>query len=76
MSTEATARQGWTAEAVEALGRMASAGHSDVEIGRQLGLSPAAVGRKRRALGIASGVPSRLRIVVARRALGGGSGRT
>jgi hypothetical protein len=51
---------------------MARAGYSDGEIGRHLGLSAAAVGRKRRALGVAGGIPQRLRIVSARRALPNG----
>jgi hypothetical protein len=48
---------------------MAEAHHSDIEIARQLGLSAVTVGRKRRALGIAPGLPRRLRIVIARGAL-------
>jgi hypothetical protein len=41
----------------------------DIEVGRQLGLTAAVIGRKRRALGVAAGLPARLRIVLARRAL-------
>jgi hypothetical protein len=48
---------------------MAGAGHSDVEIAARLGVSACVIGRKRRALGFAAGVPARLRIVLARRAL-------
>jgi hypothetical protein len=65
----------WTADAVATLVRMARAGYGDVEIGRHLGVSAAAVGRKRRELGIAGGVPLRLRIVMARRALPNGGRR-
>ena len=72
MSIAATGRGGWTADAVGTLVRMARAGYSDVEIGRHLGLSAAAVGRKRRALDVAAGMPARLRIVMARRALPNG----
>jgi hypothetical protein len=59
----------WSEGDIATLVRMARACHSDPEIGRRLGLSAAAVGRKRRALGIAGGTPPRLRIVMARRAL-------
>ena len=62
-------RAAWSVEETATLVRMARAGYSDVEIGRHLGLSAAAVGRKRRALGVAPGMPARLRIVLARRAL-------
>jgi hypothetical protein len=56
----------WTDDETATLVRLVGARHSDVEIGRHLGLSAAAVGRKRRALGFTAGVPPRLRIVVAR----------
>lgn len=69
MSIAVTGRRGWTADGTATLVRMARAGYSDVEIGRHLGVSAAAIGRKRRALGIVGGVPPRLRILVARRAL-------
>jgi hypothetical protein len=62
----------WTIDETATLVRMARAGYGDVEIGRQLGLSAAAIGRKRRALGVTGGMPARLRIVIARRALPNG----
>jgi hypothetical protein len=62
----------WTDDETATLVRIAGAGHSDVEIARQLGVSAAAVGRKRRALNVAAGMPARLRIVIARRALSNG----
>jgi hypothetical protein len=62
-------RRVWTSDDTATLVRMARAGYGDGEIGRHLGLSAAAVGRKRRALNIAAGVPARLRVVMARRAL-------
>jgi len=70
MSTAATARRRWSADDTATLVRMARAGYSDIQIGRHLGVSAAAVGRKRRAMGIEGGVPLRLRIFMARRALG------
>ena len=73
MSTAATGRPGLPADAVATIVRMARAGYTDAEIGRHLSLSAAAVSRKRRALGVAPGVPARLRIVLARRALSNGS---
>jgi len=72
MSIAATDRRGWTADDAATLVRMARAGYSDVEIGGHLRLSAAAVGRKRRALNVAAGMPPRLRIVIARRALPNG----
>ena len=65
-------RAAWSVDETATLVRMARAGYSDVEIGQHLGLSAFVIGRKRRALGIAAGVPARLRIVVARRALPNG----
>jgi hypothetical protein len=68
-----TRRSGpWTIEDTEMLAGMARAGHTDIEIGRRLGVSAFVIGRKRRALGVAAGVPARLRIVLARRALPNG----
>ena len=72
MSIAATGKRGWTADDAATLVRMARAGYSDVEIGGHLGVSAAAVGRKRRALGATGGMPARLRIVIARRALPNG----
>jgi len=69
MSTAATGKGGWSAEAVDTLIRMAGGGYTDAEIGRTLRVSAAAVGRKRRTLKVAAGVPPRMRISVARRAL-------
>ena len=59
----------WPADDTATLRRMARGGYSDGEIGRHLGVSARAVGHKRRALGIEGGLPPRLRIVAARRAL-------
>jgi hypothetical protein len=72
MSIAAIGSRAWPAEAVDMLVRMARGGHSDVEIAARLRLSPSAVGRKRRELGVAAGLPGRLRIVMARRALPNG----
>ena len=65
-------RHAWSIDDTATLVDMAGAGATDLEIGRRLGLSAYAVGRKRRALSVAAGLPSRLRIIVARRALPGG----
>ena len=62
-------RHAWSIDDTAILVDMARAGSTDIEIGRQLGLSASAIGRKRRALKVAAGLPSRLRIFVARRTL-------
>ena len=62
-------RHAWSLDDTATLVDMARAGSTDIEIGRRLGLSASAIGRKRRALKVAAGLPSRLRIFVARRAL-------
>jgi len=66
-------RHAWSLDDTATLVDMARAGSTDIEIGRRLGLSASAIGRKRRALKVAAGLPSRLRIFVARRALPNGS---